>query len=106
MTKSFSKRMVVLRDIPSNIIEEAIFILKSDNEKSLQEDALAERKKEFFIVREAELLINSFNKENEIKKNSFTQKFINKEGYRNLIINTCMVGIIGILIALVFKVCL
>jgi len=40
MTKSCSKKIVVLRDIPSNMIEEAIIVLKNDSfidEKSIDE---------------------------------------------------------------------
>ena len=104
MTRSFSKRMVVLRDIPSNVIEEAIFILKSDNEKGLQEGTPKGKKKEFLIIKEAELLVNNFNKDNEAHINGLFKKLIDKKSYREFVINTLLVGGIVIVLYLAFKV--
>ncbi len=71
MNKSNMKNMIIIKDLPSNIVEEAIVILKSNIKmKSL---GLAETKKENrnneiqskfnskkYIVNEAELIINNY----------------------------------------------
>lgn len=107
MTKSGTKRMIVLRDIPSNLIEEAILILKND--KTVEENGLTEKnksckKKDFLVIKEAEMIINSFNKENSvIRKNSFIQKILGRKRNLDLIINTCLICGIGIMIFLIIK---
>lgn len=108
MTKSGAKRMIVLRDIPSNLIEEAILILKNDN--NVEEDSLIEKKqaserKDFLILREAEMIINSFNKQNVgiARKPDIAQKVLTKKWYIDIIINTCLICGIGILIFLIIK---
>lgn len=107
MTKSGAKRMIVLRDIPSNLIEEAILILKSDSnlkENSLIGKSQAEEKKDFLILREAEMIINSFNKQNGvISRNSNVQEILAKKRYIDIIINTSLICGIGILIFLIIK---
>ena len=107
MTKSGAKRMIVLRDIPSNLIEEAILILKNDSnvkENSLIEKKQASERKDFLILREAEMIINSFNKQNvAINKNPDVQEILKKKWYMDIIINTCLICGIGILIFLIMK---
>jgi hypothetical protein len=107
MTKSGAKRMIVLRDIPSNLIEEAILILKNDNnvkENGLIDKNQSEEKKDFLILREAEMIINSFNKQNVvISRNPNVQEILTKKWYIDIIINTCLICGIGILIFLIIK---
>ena len=71
MEESKLKNMVVLKNLPSNLIEEAIVILKSnkkvkklekiDKEKRSEEEQIKtnENKKEF-VVKEAEMIISSY----------------------------------------------
>ena len=107
MTKSGAKRMIVLRDIPSNLIEEAILILKNDSnvkENSLIEKKQASERKDFLILREAEMIINSFNKQNiAVSRVPDVQKILSKKWYMDIIINTCLICGIGILIFLIMK---
>jgi hypothetical protein len=63
-----NKRIVVIRDIPSNFIEEAILILKSetDTEESSPKDnsvKAGKKKDNEFLVKEAEVIINNYIKE-------------------------------------------
>lgn len=75
MDSSNMKNMVVLRDLPSNIVEEAIVILK--NNKKINKLQLAKNKKQEkvvetvkredkqYIIKEAEMLISNYIKEVE-----------------------------------------
>ena len=68
MEKSNMKNMVVLRDLPSNIVEEAIVILKPNKKiKKLQKvenqtksDNKEKVKEKDYILKEAEMLVNSY----------------------------------------------
>lgn len=89
MEESKLKNMVVLKNLPSNLIEEAIVILKSnkkvkklekiDKEKRNEKEKIRtnENKKEF-VVKEAEMIISSYiakieeNKQNN-QKNKIEQ---------------------------------
>ena len=70
MNTSNMKKMIVLRDLPSNIVEEAIVVLKSniniknyefaENKKiSIKQDNTKEKSGEY-IIREAESVISSY----------------------------------------------
>lgn len=82
MEENKLRNMVVLKNLPSNLVEEAIIILKSskkvkklekvDNDKknevkNLKKDII----KKDFVIKEAELVVSSYisNIENNIKKN-------------------------------------
>ncbi len=64
-----NKRIVVIKDIPSNFIEEAILILKSepDTGEALNKDATnakpGKKKDNEFLIKEAEMIINNYVKE-------------------------------------------
>ena len=71
MEESKLKNMVVLKNLPSNLIEEAIVILKSnkkvkklekiDKEKRNEEEKIKTNKnKKEFVVKEAEMIISSY----------------------------------------------
>ena len=107
MTKSCSKKIVILRDIPSNMIEEAIIILKNDSfidEKSITEKNQIEKKRDFLILKEAETIIDNFirNSRNSLSKPSIVKK-VNKKWYIDLIINTGMIVGLSVFIYLIFK---
>ena len=107
MTKSCSKKIVVLRDIPSNMIEEAIIVLKNDSfidEKSIDEKNKIEKKRDFLILREAETIIENFirNSRNSLCKPSIVKK-VNKKWYIDLIINTGLIAGVSVFIYLIIK---
>ena len=79
MEESKLKNMIVLKNLPSNLIEEAIVILKSnrkvkklekiDKEKRSEEEIRNTNKnKREFVVKEAEMIISSYIKKIEENK--------------------------------------
>ncbi len=107
MTKSCSRRIVVLRDIPSNIIEEAILVLKNEspqNEKSAAEKNELEKKKDFLVIKEAETIINSYiSKDNAQFRKPGLLKGSSRKWYIDLVINTVLLVGITLFIYLVCK---
>jgi predicted transcriptional regulator len=77
------KNMVVLRNLPSNIVEEAFIIVKNNKQakklemvekaKKANEGRIKTEEKDY-ILKEAEMLVNDYLKEVEGKKNL---KFLN-----------------------------
>ena len=77
MNQSNLKNMVVLKNLPSNIVEEAIVILKTNKkvkrlekiEKSkISEDTTCKKRKEDYILKEAEMLVSNYISSLEGKK--------------------------------------
>lgn len=92
METSKLKNMVVLRNLPSNIVDEAIIILKANKKakklqkiekKRTQSDENIKKDKEY-ILKEAEMIVNNYisNIENTDKKNIFNKEA--KEKYNKL----------------------
>lgn len=82
MITNTNKKVICIKDIPSNIIEEAIFILKTDIDAS--NEKLKKKRKEI-IENEAESLLNDYMNdvsdyeyeyENETEKINFRNKKI------------------------------
>lgn len=67
METSKQKNMVVLRNLPSNLVEEAYVVLKSSKkakklqkiERDKQNCDSEERKKEGYVIKEAEMLVSN-----------------------------------------------
>lgn len=109
MTRGDTKKIVVLKDIPSNIIEEAIIILKTDKDLSKSTTNNNKTSKSLihskdFLLKEAELIIQSYI--NDIKKPEAVLpqacKHYNSKGL-NFIINSCLIGSIIIFAYLMFR---
>lgn len=93
MESSKLKNMVVLRNLPSNIVDEAIIVLKTNKKvkklqkieqnKKLQNNENIKRDKDY-ILKEAEMLVNNYISkiENKDKKNIFNKE--TKESYKKL----------------------
>lgn len=79
MNTHTNKKVVCVKDIPSNLIEEAIFILKSDYDDSKNPKIESTRKE--IILKETEDLVNEYS-------NEFSQ--IEYEDERNIIIKNNM----------------
>ena len=110
MESSKLKNMVVLRNLPSNIIDEAIVILKTNKKvKKLQKieqknkikNSENENKDKDYILKEAEMLLNSYisKVENNDKRNIFN-KDVNKK-YNKLKNYAIAITIFSILQAIV-----
>ncbi len=93
MESSNLKNMVVLKNLPSNIVDEAIIVLKANkkvrklqkvekNSKSVNKNE--SKKDKDYILKEAEMLINSYISKIENKeKKDFNNKSL-KEKYKKL----------------------
>ena len=110
MEKSNMKNMVVLRDLPSNIVEEAIVILKPNKKiKKLQKvenqtksDNKEKVKEKDYILKDAEMLINNYisqieDENNNKRKNSEMQRK-NKKLKKYLYISSAIIFIQSILL--------
>lgn len=93
MEASNLKNMVVLKNLPSNIVDEAIIVLKTNkkvrklqkvekNSKSINKNE--NKKDKDYILKEAEMLVNSYISKIENKdKKDFSNKNL-KEKYKKL----------------------
>ena len=70
------KKVVCIKDIPSNLIEEAIFILKTDTLESKKENL--EIKTKEIILNEAEEIVNEYERKYESDKKLENEKKIEK----------------------------
>ncbi len=103
------KKVIVLRDIHSNLFEEAILVMKqdaqsSDNEKKQQSEGNSVYNNKF-ILREAEAIINNYVKENKANlatvprerqkqssKKQLKRKLNESRFMKILIINSALIG--------------
>ena len=107
MEKSQMKNMVVLRNLPSNLIEEAIVVFKTvksakefqyiDKMENLKNEQNRENTKEY-MIKEAESVISNYIKTNEKKNKKNESSIINKK-YKKLKIYSIVVSI-ALIIAL------
>ncbi|ACL77279.1 hypothetical protein [Ruminiclostridium cellulolyticum] len=106
------KRVIVLRDIHSNLFEEAILVMKQDtqngdNEKKQQSEGSSVSNNKF-ILREAETIINNYIKENKgnlatlqkegkqsPSKKQLKRKLNESRFIKILIINSALIGSIA-----------
>ena len=107
MVTGDTKRIVVIRDISSNLIEEAILILRSDpgSQGDNQQPVILKNKgrvRNEFILKEAESLINNYIRENRLHivpdRRGKKMRFIQRKSLISFIINLLLVGSIGLLI--------
>jgi len=111
-----SKRIVVVRGIPSNFVEEAILILKHQPEKDSSSKPNSSTSKKDgvkvntdYLLKEAETIINSYIVENKLndkyhkKVNPKKRLLINNKKLINVILNTGIVLSIGLLIFVVSR---
>lgn len=110
METSNLKNMVVLKNLPSNIVDEAIIVLKSNKKaKKLQKieknkkniNNVSDKKDKEYILKEAEMLINNYisDVEKNDKKTIFNKEA--KEKYNKLKKYAIAVTIMSILQAIV-----
>ena len=107
------KNMIVLKDLPSNLIEEAIIILKEN--KKIHKYQMAENKKETelakvgktnpndsnYIIKEAEMLVNNYTE--KLEKKSPNIKRLEKKYKSSVKINFFLLftTILGIIFSLI-----
>lgn len=110
MESSKLKNMVVLKNLPSNIVDEAIIVLKSNKKvKKLQKieqnkNSISnenDKKDKDYILKEAEMLVNNYISkiENNDKKNIFNKEA--KEKYNKLKKYAIAITIMSVLQAII-----
>ena len=93
--------IVFLKDLESNIIEEAFVVLKEKVKiNNIKENCKLKEKNEENILKEAEILINSKLDENNIEFEKFKLKTLEKKYKRIKIINILLLILIGLLFLL------
>lgn len=91
MITNINKKVICLKDIPSNIIEEAIFILKTDVSKKPNEKTQLKRRE--LATKEAEYILNDYIE--QMKKDELEhRKRINSKKDKNKI----FIAIVGAII--------
>ena len=93
MESSNLKNMVVLKNLPSNIVDEAIIILKNskkikklekiENNKNINKSERKTKEKDY-ILKEAEMLVNSYVSKMENKENKSEANKKIKQNYKKL----------------------
>ena len=93
--------IVFLKDLESNIIEEAFVVLKEKVKiNNIKENCKLKEKNEVNILKEAEILINSKLDENNIEFEKFKLKTLEKKYKKIKIINILLLILIGLLFLL------
>lgn len=113
MNENQMKNIIVLKDLPSNIVDEAIVILKNNvkvKDKEKVENKNSNRNQEEtnenyeFAVKEAELIIQNYIKEIEKPKDEKKQLINMNVKYKKLQISSFLLGItaiIGIIVSII-----
>jgi len=110
-----TKRVVIIKNISSNIVEEAILVLKdrkSDKDKNknvIITSANSSKKVNNYLLREAEDIINNYIRERDLKGgfvNELNLRPLNpkRKFFTNVVINTVLVASIALLLFLVTKI--
>lgn len=110
-----TRRIVVIKDIPSNIIEEAIFILKHEPGNGRVNRAVADilhknkKKENDYLLKEAEMIISNYINDCKVEVKSATAENIklntpNNKFLTNTIINLALVGSIALLILVITRI--
>ncbi len=109
MVNGISKKIVVIKNIPSNVIEEAILILKNEPENAVGNNAKPDSSKKKakwkneYLLKEAEDIISEYIKQNNVKGveafgNEKHPKLRRKKGFlTNVVINSVLTGSILLL---------
>ncbi len=109
-----TKRVVIIKNISSNIVEEAILVLRdkksntNKNKNMIITSSNSSRKANSYLLREAEDIINNFAKERDIK-GGFVHElnlrpFNPNKKLINTFINLALVACIALLIFIVAKI--
>jgi hypothetical protein len=113
MLSDGAKRIVVIKDIKSNMIEEAIFVLKNGPVSAWEKSNKFFSKKETkkapdFLLKEAEGIIDNYLKENKLCFETKTRRENRKKVPINklkisAIINIALIGSLAVLVLLLIK---
>ncbi|HOQ01027.1 MAG TPA: hypothetical protein PK604_09475 [Acetivibrio clariflavus] len=106
-----TKRVVIIRNISSNIVEEAILVLKdkkpSKNKNAVISTTNNSKKANNYLLREAEDIINNYIKENNIRDGLIhdlnLKPFNPNKKLINTLINFALVASIALLLFIISK---
>ena len=101
MITNVSKKIICVKDIPSNMIEEAIFILKNDMTSHSQDDKIGKRRKEM-IEGETNFFLNDYMKTIEMDKRKEKKKKFFRKKVTDIIFFTAFALITCILTLTIF----
>jgi hypothetical protein len=105
------KRIVVIKDIKSNMIEEAILILKNGSVVAWEGESVSKKEKKVnpdFLLKEAEVIIEDYLKENKSCFQTKTRRESRKKLPVNklkisTIINLALIGSVVVLLLMITK---
>ncbi len=97
MITNLGKKVICIKDIPSNIIEEAFFIVKTDFEHVKREKARESKKA--LVLSEATQLVDYYGREIELQKRE-EKEGVKRKKREVLILASVFVGIFVILLFL------
>lgn len=86
------RNIVLLKDLPSNIIEEAIVILKDTSKvtvKNIKQNKNSDKKDSKYIIKEAEMIISNYINKLEEKKD---KNRVNLKNYKRLKMISYLLG--------------
>ena len=104
MNQGGLKNMVVLKNLPSNIVEEAIIVLKTNKKikqvEKIEKEKMTENKdtktrEDDYILKEAEMLVNTYISKLEDKKK--TREITNKKE-SELLFDLCLLSSVYLII--------
>lgn len=111
-----TRRVVIIKNISSNIVEEAILVLKdrkSDRDKNknviITSANISKKTNNNYLIREAEDIINNYVKERDLKGGFIHELNLRpfnpkRKLFTNVIINTVLIASIALLFFLVTKI--
>lgn len=106
MEASKAKQVITLKNLPSNLVEEAIVVLKANKKvknleymkKSVKENESQEKSDDFYIMKEAEMIITDYlNKLEPNEYNIFSNRSKLEKKYLRL--KNINIGLIFLLIS-------
>lgn len=113
MVSRNTKKILVIKDLPSNIIEEAILILKSNpaGKDNTEDKDYAQRNRKRdndFLFKEAEMIINNYIKDNNLHITNARERtrkpgLADRKALINTIINVSLIGSIALLVFIMTK---
>jgi len=109
MNSEKMKNMIVLKNLPSNIVDEAIIVLKDNKKaksfKKLEKQnngIISQEETEDYIIKEAEMVISNYlskvEKEKQIKTYSMKKM---EDKYKKLKITSIILGVIVLINAII-----
>jgi hypothetical protein len=110
MVAGDTKKIVVIKDIPSDLVEEAILILRNETD-DIRNEKNNKRPKDDFILKEAEAIIDRYIKENKLtlspdRRRKYGVRLFGFKLTVNAVINIFMIAAAVSLVLAVLHICI